>query len=170
MSKHLAHYKTPGAKNGVRNYQSYQVAPTRSGMVGEERGEAAAQRARLSGLRKNIDNAKKRIATDREARRTPQSRYQELYRQRDKYSNQEFNDMLRRLDLESRAYQRAHPRSNFSRNAHDGLKLMAEMATAVISMATIYNIGATVYNRTSGDASGKPLPTVPLPKGGKGGK
>lgn len=168
MSKHLAHYKTPGAKNGVRNYQSYQVAPTRSGMVGEERGEAAAQRARLSGLQRNINKAKKRVAYERESRRTPKARYQELYRQRSKYSDQEFNDMLRRLDLESRAYQRAHPRSNISRNAHDGLRLVAEMTTAVVGLATIYNMGANVYNKTKGQAEGgKKLPTIPVPAGKK---
>lgn len=45
---YLAHYKTKGAKNGIRRFQSYEVAPNPSGFVGQEVGEAAKQRSRVS--------------------------------------------------------------------------------------------------------------------------
>lgn len=45
---YLAHYKTKGAKNGIRRFQSYEVAPNPSGFVGQEVGEAAKQRGRVS--------------------------------------------------------------------------------------------------------------------------
>lgn len=164
MSKHLAHYKTPGAKNGIRNYQSYQTAPTRSGMVGIERGEAAQQRARLARRKQNLNEM---------SYKNPKQGYNELYTRRHQYSDQEFNDMLRRLDLESKAYQRAHPqrKSNAMRNARDGLKLMSELATAAIGLATVYNMSAYIYNKTKGEKTGKKLPTVPIPSkdGGKKG-
>lgn len=51
---YLAHTGVKGQKHGVRNYQSYETAPTRSGMVGEERGEAAKQRERLEKLRNKL--------------------------------------------------------------------------------------------------------------------
>lgn len=38
---YLAHYKTKGAKKGIRRFQSYEVAPNPSGYVGQEVGEAA---------------------------------------------------------------------------------------------------------------------------------
>lgn len=44
---YIIHWKTKGAKDGIRRYQSYAVAPTRSGMVGQEIGEAAKQRQRI---------------------------------------------------------------------------------------------------------------------------
>lgn len=44
---YLAHFGTKGQRWGLRKQQSYQVAPTRSGMIGQEVGEAAKQAARL---------------------------------------------------------------------------------------------------------------------------
>lgn len=44
---YLAHYKTKGAKKGIRRFQSYEVAPNPSGYVGQEVGEAAAQSRRV---------------------------------------------------------------------------------------------------------------------------
>lgn len=46
--EYIAHFGIPGQKKGIRNFQSYDTAPTRSGMVGEERGLAAKQAARLA--------------------------------------------------------------------------------------------------------------------------
>lgn len=43
---YIAHYGTKGQEWGKRHYQSYETAPTRSGMVGTELGEAAKQRSR----------------------------------------------------------------------------------------------------------------------------
>lgn len=33
---YIAHYKTKGAKKGIRRFQSYEVAPNPSGYVGQE--------------------------------------------------------------------------------------------------------------------------------------
>ena len=46
-TEYIAHFGIPGQKKGIRNFQSYKTAPTRSGMVGEERGLAAKQAERL---------------------------------------------------------------------------------------------------------------------------
>ena len=51
--EYIAHFGIPGQKKGIRNFQSYDTAPTRSGMVGEERGLAAKQAARLAKQERN---------------------------------------------------------------------------------------------------------------------
>lgn len=43
---YIAHFGTKGQTWGLRRYQSYDTAPTRSGMVGQEVGEAAKQRSK----------------------------------------------------------------------------------------------------------------------------
>lgn len=43
---YIAHFGTKGQQWGKRHFQSYETAPTRSGMVGEELGEAAKQSER----------------------------------------------------------------------------------------------------------------------------
>lgn len=55
---YLAHYKTKGAKKGIRRFQSYEVAPNPSGYVSQEVGEAAAQSRRVGD---DNDNDKKEI-------------------------------------------------------------------------------------------------------------
>lgn len=47
-ANYLAHFGTKGQKHGLRRHQSYETAPTRSGMVGQEVGEAARQSERLN--------------------------------------------------------------------------------------------------------------------------
>lgn len=44
---YIAHFGTKGQTWGLRRHQSYGTAPTRSGMVGQEVGDAAKQRSRL---------------------------------------------------------------------------------------------------------------------------
>ena len=44
---YLAHYGVKGQKKGLRRFQSYDVAPTRSGIVGQEVGEAAKQSSQV---------------------------------------------------------------------------------------------------------------------------
>ena len=56
---HLAHFGITGQKKGLRRFQFYAVAPTQSGMVGQEVGEAAKQRGRLG--KKVKDAAKKTV-------------------------------------------------------------------------------------------------------------
>lgn len=57
---YLAHYKTKGAKKGIRRFQSYEVAPNPSGYVGQEVGEAAKQAQRVG------DDDEKQQLTKRE--------------------------------------------------------------------------------------------------------
>lgn len=57
--EYIAHFGIPGQKKGIRNFQSYETAPTRSGMVGEERGEAAKQSERLTKEEKQEAKADK---------------------------------------------------------------------------------------------------------------
>lgn len=42
----IAHFGTKGQTWGLRRHQSYETAPTRSGMVGQEVGEASKQRSK----------------------------------------------------------------------------------------------------------------------------
>lgn len=57
VRNYLAHFGTKGQKWGLRKQQSYQVAPTRSGMVGQEVGEAAKQANRLGSPRDKAEQA-----------------------------------------------------------------------------------------------------------------
>ena len=59
VKSYLAHFGISGQKKGLRRFQSYQVAPTRSGMVGQEVGEAAKQSSRLSKLKETAKTAAK---------------------------------------------------------------------------------------------------------------
>lgn len=85
---YLAHTGVKGQKHGVRNYQSYETAPTRSGMVGEERGEAAKQRerkrlskeekkeAKLEKFRNKLYKEADRAYTKNIARQTKKIKYE----------------------------------------------------------------------------------------------
>lgn len=57
---YICHFKTKGAKNGIRRFQSYEVAPNPSGFVGQEVGEAAKQAQRVG------DDDEKQQLTKRE--------------------------------------------------------------------------------------------------------
>jgi hypothetical protein len=60
-TEYIAHFGIPGQKKGIRNFQSYETAPTRSGMVGEERGLAAKQAARLAKQEEKDNKYKDRL-------------------------------------------------------------------------------------------------------------
>lgn len=56
---YIAHFGIKGQTKGLRRYQSYETAPTRSGMVGQEVGEAAKQRSRKE---RDADEYKEKLA------------------------------------------------------------------------------------------------------------
>lgn len=73
VKNYLAHFGIAGQKWRLRRFQSYQVAPTRSGQTGQEVGEAAKQRARLRQYQKgekmdatgsNLSATTKRVMRD----------------------------------------------------------------------------------------------------------
>ncbi len=76
MENYISHTGVKGQKHGVRNYQSYETAPTRSGMVGEERGEAAKQRERLEKFRNKLYKEADRAYTKHIARQTKKIEYE----------------------------------------------------------------------------------------------
>jgi len=81
VNEYIAHFGIPGQKKGIRNFQSYETAPTRSGMVGEERGLAAKQAARLA----------KQEAKDQKTR-------EQWVKESDKYYSREENAHAKRAD------------------------------------------------------------------------
>ena len=83
-SAYLAHYKTKGAKKGIRRFQSYEVAPNPSGYVGQEVGEAAKQSQRVGGDDEGSDK-KKMTRQEKRALRKEMRNYD--YRQSDQYKN-----------------------------------------------------------------------------------
>lgn len=56
---YIAHFGTKGQTWGLRRFQSYETAPTRSGMVGQEVGQAAKQAQRLTKEEKQEVKAEK---------------------------------------------------------------------------------------------------------------
>lgn len=60
-SVYLAHFGVTGQKKGIRRHQSYTTAPTRSGMVGQEIGEAAAQATRLSKKEERLEKLRSKL-------------------------------------------------------------------------------------------------------------
>ena len=85
---YIAHFGTKGQEWGKRHFQSYETAPTRSGMVGQELGEAAKQRSR---------------------KEEKQEADAEKYRQKEiKYAEKKYDKQLKKIDrkIESNRYQR----------------------------------------------------------------
>ena len=171
---YLAHYKHKGSKNGIRRHQSYAVAPTRSGMVGQEIGEAARQRERVESekarkkalLRGDIEAAnKKRWA----------KKYKSLYRHSDKYTNQELEDALYRLDLREKIHRRSL--DSLENASNRGQNTLRNMAGGLAGAASIYNaiaLGSNAYNAyTRGKYPNMPndytnLPTIDTSRIGLG--
>jgi hypothetical protein len=188
-ANYLAHYKTKGAKNGIRRFQSYLVQPNPSGATGQEVGEAAEQRQRITGhderkddqhqneyrreeggdsnaamqrLQERVAPRKKtaaEILQDRKKKKWAKS-YRSLYKHADSFSNKELNDAITRLDLKDRIKNRHL--SSMARNTQDGSNALRNIAQGSASMLSIYNalaLGVNAYNTYKG-AGKKNLPTV----------
>lgn len=188
-ANYLAHYKTKGAKNGIRRFQSYLVQPNPSGATGQEVGEAAEQRQRITGhderrddqnqneyrreeggdrnasmqrLQDRVAPRKKtaaEILQDRKKKKWAKS-YRSLYKHADSFSNKELNDAITRLDLKDRI--RNKHLSSLARNTQDGSNALRNIAQGSASMLSIYNalaLGVNAYNTYKG-AGKKNLPTV----------
>lgn len=159
-ANYLAHYKHKGSKNGIRRHQSYMVAPTRSGMVGQEIGEAAKQRERIesekerkkASLRGDIDAAnKKRWA----------KKYKTLYKHYDKYTNKELLDALERLDIRETIHRRSL--DSLENVSHKGSNTLKNVASGLAGTAGIYNalaLSLNAYNKYNDPKFNRYLPTI----------
>lgn len=189
-ANYLAHYKTKGAKNGIRRFQSYLVQPNPSGATGQEVGEAAEQRQRITGhderkddqhqneyrreeggdrnaamqrLQERVSPRKKtttEILQDRKKKKWAKS-YKTLYKHADSFSNKELNDAITRLDLKDRIKNKHL--SSLARNTQDGSNALRNIAQGSASMLSIYNalaLGVNAYNEYTGGKNKKSLPTI----------
>lgn len=182
-ANYLAHYKTKGAKNGIRRYQSYMVAPNPSGATGQEVGEAAEQRERISGhddenddrrkenlqrLQERVNPSKKTAADriqDKRKKKWAKS-YKSLYRHADEFTNKELSDAIDRLDLKDKIKNKSL--SSMARNTRDGSDILFNLAKGSSSFLSLYNafaVGANAYNMYTGkkDKKGnlpKKFPTI----------
>lgn len=181
-ANYLAHYKTKGAKNGIRRFQSYLVQPNPSGATGQEIGEAAAQRGRITGkkndsedktvyksakeLRKEARRQQKlqKIAAKRKKKETDDKEkwsksYRELAKHKDAFTNEELRRAIDRLELESRIT--SSSLNSVRDKTQKGADILKNLDSAGRSMAGIYNTlagGWNAYHALTG--KGKKLPTI----------
>lgn len=144
-ANNLAHFGITGQKKGLRRFQSYQTAPTRSGMVGQEVGEAAEQAQRY-GERdekeaKRQANAEKRLA--KRKKRWAKS-YKRLERHADEFSNRELQYALDHLRIKNTI--RQERLSALNNATFNGSKTLKNVADASKSVVGIYNVIAGGYN------------------------
>ena len=108
MEGYLIHFGTTGQKKGLRRYQSYAVAPTRSGMVGDEVGEAAKQRVRVESDRSEhkeiIRDGKRIYKSPDELRNASQLNN---YTQHDRYQNSQQQQRMSDKDVRKMLKQKA---------------------------------------------------------------
>lgn len=181
-ANYLAHYKTKGAKNGIRRFQSYLVQPNPSGATGQEIGEAAAQRGRITGkkndsedktvyksakeLRKEARRQQKlqKIAAKRKKKETDDKEkwsksYRELAKHKDAFTNEELRRAIDRLELESRIT--SSSLNSVRDKTQKGADILKNLDSAGRSMAGIYNTlagGWNAYHTLTG--KGKELPKI----------
>lgn len=181
-ANYLAHYKTKGAKNGIRRFQSYLVQPNPSGATGQEVGEAAAQRGRITGkkndsedktvyksakeLRKEARRQQKlqKIAAKRKKKETDDKEkwsksYRELAKHKDAFTNEELRRAIDRLELESRIT--SSSLNSVRDKTQKGADILKNLDSAGRSMAGIYNTlagGWNAYHALTG--KGKELPKI----------
>lgn len=178
-ANYLAHFKTKGAKNGIRRFQSYMVAPNPSGATGVEIGEAAEQRARIHGdsddnqqqtyksakeLRKEARRQKKlqKIAAKRKKKEQGDKEkwaksYRELRKHSDAFTNEELRRAIERLELEDRIT--GASLNSVRDKTQKGADILKNLDSAGRSMAGIYNTvagGLNVYHEITG--KGQKLP------------
>ena len=144
-TNNLAHFGITGQKKGLRRFQSYQTAPTRSGMVGQEVGEAAEQAQRYSERdekeAKRQANAEKRLA--KRKKRWAKS-YKRLERHADEFSNRELQYALDHLRIKNTI--RQERLSALNNATFNGSKTLKNVADASKSVVGIYNVIAGGYN------------------------
>ena len=178
-ANYLAHFKTKGAKNGIRRFQSYMVAPNPSGATGVEIGEAAEQRARIHGegddnqqqtyksakeLRKEARRQKRlqKIASKRKKKELGDKEkwsksYRELRKHSDAFTNEELRRAIERLELEDRIT--GASLNSVRDKTQKGADILKNLDSAGRSMAGIYNTvagGLNVYHEITG--KGQKLP------------
>lgn len=177
-ANYLEHWGILGQKKGRRRFQSYAVAPTRSGMVGEEVGEAAQQRIRLSRsselmpdrkrIRKEAEKnyrerlkAEKKATDEAEQKKEWAKSYKTLEKHAESFSNQELKDALYRLDLMDKIKSRRISNAeDVTQKGANTLKNISTGATAVLGIYNALAAGVNAYNSYNNPAAKK------LPKAG----
>lgn len=157
---YLAHYKHKGSKNGIRRYQSYMVAPTRSGMVGQELGDAAKQRERIMSERER-KKALRRGDLDAMNKKRWAKKYKTLYKHYDKYTNQELLDALERLDIKEKIHRRSL--ESLESTSKRGSNTLRNVAAGAAGLGGIYNaiaLASNAYNTYNPQANYKEMPVV----------
>ena len=104
--KYIEHFGIKGQKWGLRRFQSYETAPTRSGMVGTEVGEAAKDR--------NIEDEKKEYSKD------PRS----MYKHADLFTTKELNDAINRFNAEDALKRKIKERSPINKITKSGGRIL----------------------------------------------
>lgn len=159
-ANYLAHYKHKGSKNGIRRHQSYMVAPTRSGMVGQEIGEAAKQRERIES-EKERKKASLRGDIDAVNKKRWAKKYKTLYKHYDKYTNKELLDALERLDIKETIHRRSL--DSLENVSHKGSNTLRNVASGLAGAAGIYNalaLSSNAYNKYNDPEFNRYLPTI----------
>lgn len=184
---YLIHYKTPGAKNGHRRYQSYLVAPSGASSYGIETGEAAKQRARIEQGRDdkrqgdsrpqpgrdypedkfknkapNQDSLLKKYQKHRLEKKKDKwaKSYKSLNKHADAYSTNELRSRMDRLEVTNALKRKAMGLS--SETTQKGAEVLKNILSMAGSVAGLYNAGASAYNAYNAykGTNKKPLPNM----------
>lgn len=125
---YIAHFGIKGQKWGLRRFQSYLTAPTRSGMVGQEVGEAA----------------KHDIEADKEKYKNSPS---QMYKHRDLYTTKELNDAIQRFNAEDALKRKIKERNPLSGVAKSGQRMLEQLTIGAAS-----EVGKTIVKAKLNDA------------------
>ena len=118
---YIAHFGTKGQTWGLRRYQSYETAPTRSGMVGQEVGDASKQRS------------KKEERAEAKAEKYRTKQYDEINKHYD-LKNAGLQKVIDKASERSKKYgeKAAHYLGPAHFNEKKGMKLIKKSATEAI--------------------------------------
>ena len=159
-ANYLAHYKHKGSKNGIRRHQSYMVAPTRSGMVGQEIGEAARQRERVES-EKERKKAKMLGDLDAANKKRWAKKYKTLYKHYDKYTNKELLDALERLDIKETIHRRSlDSLENTSKRGSDTLRNIAGGLAGAAGIYNAFALSSNAFNKYIQTPDYQYMPTI----------
>ena len=133
VGHYISHFGIHGQKWGLRRFQSYQVAPTRSGMVGQETGEAAEQGQRQMSKEEMKEKYSK----------SPTA----MYMHKDLYTTKELNDAINRFNAED-----ALKRKISERNIIAKFGAKADRIAEAVITQSLTEVGKTVLKAKMADA------------------
>lgn len=135
---YIAHFGTKGQSWGLRRYQSYETAPTRSGMVGQEVGEAAKQSERLTKEEKQEAKAEK-------WRQKEIKKVDKIYEQDEKYA--EANASLAGVEWLRNPTQANLTKAQNAAKIHQYASIMRQDAVQSVKNMSIKDIKKEKMNR-----------------------